>query len=113
MFISPTYCRGAPGNRTPTNTEIAACLPFLKKHIDLVKPDILILIGGTAAKTLLCREEGVMKLRGKWMTYETDNGDQIRARAMLHPAFLLRQPAHKRETWQDLMEVRVRLDAIS
>ena len=45
------------------------------------------------------------------MTYETDNGDQIPARAMLHPAFLLRQPAHKRETWQDLMEVRVRLDA--
>ena len=102
-----------PGNRTPTNTEIAACLPFLKRHIDLVKPDILILIGGTAAKTLLCREEGVMKLRGKWMTYERDNGDQIPARAMLHPAFLLRQPAQKRETWQDLMEVRVRLDAIS
>ena len=54
-----------------------------------------------------------MKLRGKWMVYEQDNGDKIPARALLHPAFLLRQPAQKRETWQDLMEVRVRLDAIS
>ena len=102
-----------PGNRTPTDAEIAACLPFLQRHIDLVKPDILILIGGTSAKTLLHRKEGIMKLRGKWMTYERDNGDQIPARALLHPAFLLRQPTQKRETWQDLMEVRTRLDEIS
>ena len=102
-----------PGNRTPTDTEIAACLPFLQRHIDLVKPDILILVGGTSAKTLLRREEGIMKLRGKWMAYERDNGGQIPARALLHPAYLLRQPAQKRETWQDLIEVRTRLDEIS
>ena len=76
-----------PGNRTPTDAEIAACLPFVQRHIDLVKPDILILVGGTSAKTLLRRKEGIMKLRGKWMAYEQDSGDKIPARALLHPAF--------------------------
>jgi DNA polymerase len=99
-----------PGNRNPTDAEIAACLPFIERHITLVDPDILLLVGGTSAKTLLRRKEGIMRLRGKWMAYEPLNGDPITARAMLHPAYLLRQPAQKREAWLDLLEIRARLD---
>ncbi|PPR10568.1 MAG: hypothetical protein CFH41_01555 [Alphaproteobacteria bacterium MarineAlpha11_Bin1] len=99
-----------PGNRNPTDTEIAACLPFVERHIMLVEPDILMLVGGTSAKTLLRRKEGIMRLRGKWMNYQPQIGDPIAARALLHPAYLLRQPAQKREAWLDLLEVRARLD---
>ena len=99
-----------PGNRTPTDSEIAACLPFLERHIELVNPDILLFVGGTSAKTLLRRQEGIMRLRGKWLTYEPQEGCPVTARALLHPAYLLRQPAQKRETWQDLIEIRQRLD---
>lgn len=100
-----------PGNRNPTDAEIAACLPFLERHIALAKPDLLVFVGGTAAKTLLRRTEGIMRLRGKWMTYEPTSGDAVPARALLHPAYLLRQPAQKRETWNDLLDIRSRLDA--
>lgn len=99
-----------PGNRNPTDSEIAACLPFLERHIELVDPDILLFVGGTSAKTLLRRQEGIMRLRGKWLIYEPQEGGPVTARAILHPAYLLRQPAQKRETWQDLIEIRGRLD---
>ena len=102
-----------PGNRNPTDSEIVACLPFLERHIELVDPDILLLVGGTSAKTLLRRQEGIMRLRGKWMTYEPREGGPVTARALLHPAYLLRQPAQKRETWQDLIEIRRRLDEVA
>ncbi|MFT5486530.1 MAG: uracil-DNA glycosylase family 4 [Paracoccaceae bacterium] len=100
-----------PGNRNPTDAEIAACLPFLERHIALAKPDLLVFVGGTAAKTLLRRTEGIMRLRGKWMAYEPASGDPVPARALLHPAYLLRQPAQKRETWNDLLDIKLRLDA--
>jgi uracil-DNA glycosylase len=99
-----------PGNRNPTDAEIGACLPFLERHIALAAPEIIIFVGGTSAKTLLRRQEGIMRLRGKWMTYEPASGEPVTARALLHPAFLLRQPAQKRETWNDLLEIRARLD---
>jgi uracil-DNA glycosylase len=100
-----------PGNRNPTDAEIGACLPFLERHIALAAPEIIIFVGGTSAKTLLRRQEGIMRLRGKWMTYEPASGEPVAARALLHPAFLLRQPAQKRETWNDLLEIRARLDS--
>ena len=101
-----------PGNRNPTDAEISACLPFLERHITLASPKILLFVGGTAAKTLLRRTEGIMRLRGKWTTYEPASGDPITARAMLHPAYLIHQPAQKRETWNDLLDVKARLDAL-
>lgn len=101
-----------PGNRNPTDAEIGACLPFLERHIALANPDILVFVGGTSAKTLLRRKEGIMRLRGKWMTYEPTIGDPVPARALLHPAYLLRQPAQKRETWGDLLDIRARLDTL-
>jgi uracil-DNA glycosylase family 4 len=100
-----------PGNRSPTDAEIAACLPFVERHVALVAPSILVFVGGTAAKTLMRRQEGIMRMRGRWLTYEPSNGPAVTARALLHPAYLLRQPAQKRETWADLLDIRDRLRA--
>jgi uracil-DNA glycosylase len=90
-----------PGNRTPTPTETAACLPFTRRQIELVDPKILVCLGSASAQTLLGSKEGIMRMRGRWFTY-LGGGKEIRALAMLHPAYLLRQPAQKKLAWQDL-----------
>ncbi len=107
-----------PGNRQPTDAEITACLPFLARHIALVAPRILVFLGGTAAKTLLGRREGITRLRGQWYEYsspalESVGIGPIPAMATLHPAYLLRQPAQKRAAWSDLLSVRQRLDTLT
>jgi DNA polymerase len=103
-----------PGNRNPTDAEIAACLPFIVRHIALVAPKILVLVGGTSAKTLLNTRDGIMRLRGRWLTYaEPYSGTSIAARAIFHPAYLLRSPAQKREAWQDLIAIKRRISAVS
>jgi DNA polymerase len=103
-----------PGNRSPTDAEIAACLPFIRRHIELVAPKILILVGGTAAKTLLDKTQGITRLRGHWYSYDSENiNTPIDTRAILHPAYLLRSPAQKRETWLDLLEIKHRLHTMA
>jgi len=84
-----------PGNRTPTPQESQICLPFILRQIELVDPDILVCLGGPSSQTLLGFTEGIMKTRGRWLTFNTGTRD-IRAIATLHPAYLLRQPLHKR-----------------
>jgi uracil-DNA glycosylase family 4 len=99
-----------PGNRTPTDSEFAACMPFIERHIELVAPEILIVVGGTSAKTLLGTTQGIMRTRGKWLEYNREVlTAPIPARAILHPDYLLRSPAQKRETWMDLLEIQQRL----
>jgi DNA polymerase len=90
-----------PQNRDPSPEEAAMCLPFLRRHIELVNPGIIILLGAVAARHVLGFSEGIMKLRGRWLEYRV--GDvMIPVMATLHPAYLLRQPAHKKLTWRDL-----------
>ena len=99
-----------PGNRSPTDAEIAACLPFIERHIELANPKILVMVGGTAAKALMGTNQGIMRMRGRWFEYSSPQmSAPIPARPLLHPAYLLRQPAQKRETWMDLIEIRKRL----
>jgi DNA polymerase len=101
-----------PGNRTPTGTEIAACLPFVERHIELVDPEYLLLAGGISAKTLLGRSEGILKLRGRWAHYQhAGMARPIPAMASLHPAYLLRQPAQKRLAWRDFLALREALES--
>jgi len=95
-----------PGNRQPTPAEAEACLPFVQRHIDLVSPDFLILVGGVAAKTLLGGREGIMRLRGTWKNYTSEAGKKIKVIAIFHPAYLLRSPAQKREFWIDLIKIK-------
>ena len=93
-----------PGNRTPTLHEAQVCRPFLERQMQLVRPDILILLGGVAAKHVLDVAEGIMRVRGKWRDVQV-GGRSIKAIATLHPAYLLRSPAAKRLAWRDLLAV--------
>jgi uracil-DNA glycosylase family 4 len=103
-----------PGNREPSSEEIALCLPFVMRHIELVRPKVLVFLGGPSAKTLLGRAEGITRLRGKWHEFRTEGmlarGEPpIAAMATFHPAYLLRTPSAKREAWRDLLAMRLRL----
>lgn len=98
-----------PGNRKPDQAEVAMCLPFIRRHIEIVAPAVLVLVGGVAASTLLERREGITRLRGRWLTYSSGGGE-IPALAIFHPAYLLRQPALKQLAWQDLLTLKDRLD---
>jgi uracil-DNA glycosylase len=97
-----------PGNRTPSPEEAQVCQPFVERQIELLKPDVLVFLGNAAAKQLTGATEGIMKLRGKWLTYPLGLG--VRAMATLHPAFLLRTPIAKRLAWRDLLAIRDALD---
>lgn len=91
-----------PGNRTPTLQETQICLPFIERQIDLADPEYLVCLGGSATRALLGVHSGIMRARGSWFPYRRQIGRDIQALAMLHPAFLLRQPAHKRFAWADM-----------
>ncbi len=100
-----------PGNRKPTGDEIAACLPFLWRHIALKHPKLVVMAGGTSASTLLGRAEGIMRLRGRWFDLPVPGLEQpVPALATYHPSFLLRSPARKAEAWHDLLSLKTALD---
>ena len=99
-----------PGNRKPTEEEISACLPFVKKHINLINPKILVLVGATAASAILNIQTGITQLRGKWKNIETKDIKSLKSIAIFHPAFLLRQPSRKREAWEDLKKIKIEID---
>jgi DNA polymerase len=104
ILISNTIFWRPPGNRDPTQGETVACLPFVERLIELVRPKLLILAGKAAAHTVLRREEGVMKLRGRRLLYNREGLElPVNAMVMLHPAYLLRQPHQKRLAWADLL----------
>ena len=99
-----------PGNRTPTDAEMNVFTPFVLRHLSLVRPRHIVLLGGTAAKALLRRNEGITRLRGRWHTLEVPGLGPVPTLATLHPAYLLRQPAGKRDSWTDLRLLRRALD---
>jgi uracil-DNA glycosylase family 4 len=98
-----------PGNRTPTPQEAQVCRPFLERQVELVAPELVVLLGGAAAKHLLEVSDGIMRIRGKWREAEIGSV-KVRVIATLHPAYLLRAPAAKRLAWRDLLAVKAALD---
>jgi len=102
-----------PGNRTPTLAEQAMCLAFTRRHIELARPKLLVLAGGVSAKALLDTTDGIMRLRGKWVTYRLSDGTEIPAMPTFHPAYLLRTPASKRQSWQDLLAIDRKLKELT
>jgi DNA polymerase len=103
-----------PGNRKPTPAEIAACLPFVFRHIALSGPKVLVLAGGTAAATLLDTPEGITRLRGRWFDLAVPGIDApLPTLPMFHPAYLLRTPERKREAWRDLLALKAKLAELS
>lgn len=97
-------CR-PPGNRPPMPDEVAMCKPFLLREIAVVQPEVIVVLGNTATKNLLDTREGITRLRGNFQEYKG-----IRVMPTFHPAYLLRDPSKKRETWEDLKKVRDHLD---
>jgi uracil-DNA glycosylase family 4 len=109
VYITNTVYWRPPGNRTPTPEEVEACAPFLARQIELLSPQVLVLLGGAAAKNILGITEGIMRLRGKWLAYACAGRD-IATLATLHPAYLLRNPEHKRLAWRDMLMVKEALE---
>jgi len=100
-----------PGNRNPTDQEVALCLPFLLRHIALVRPRHLVLLGALATRALSGSGAGIRRLRGKWLALDIPGLEaKLPALPMFHPAYLLRNPAAKRESWADLLSLKRALD---
>jgi DNA polymerase len=100
-----------PNNRDPSPEEAAACLPFLRRHIELVNPAIMILLGAVSARHVMGRSEGIMRLRGNWLEYYVNSG-MVPVMPILHPAYLLRRPADKKLAWRDLQAIAVKIHAL-
>jgi uracil-DNA glycosylase family 4 len=99
-----------PGNRKPSPAEMLLCQPFIERHIALMKPKLILLLGDTAAKTLTGRSEGITRLRGKWCEWiDASSSATIPMLPTFHPAFLLRSPSQKREAWADLLAAKAKL----
>ncbi len=111
FYISNILPWRPPGNRQPTAAEIGMFLPFVRRHIALVRPAVLLLLGGTALKALADTKQGIMRTRGRWFDLEVPGLiDPVPAIPTYHPAFLLRQPGQKRAAWRDLLALRMRLE---
>ncbi len=105
VYISNIIPWRPPGNRPPTTQEIAVCQPFIHRHIQLIEPKILILLGGVAAKTLLQRTDGIMRLRGQWHSYSLHDKVTAKVMATFHPAYLMRSPGQKSLVWHDFVMI--------
>jgi uracil-DNA glycosylase len=113
VYIANVVPWRPPGNRTPTPQETQICLPFIERQIELADPEYLVCLGGSAARVLLGIQGGIMRARGSWVTYPRQTSREIQAFAMLHPAFLLRQPSHKRFAWTDMRALAGALKPLS
>ena len=107
IYITNTMPWRPPQNRDPSEEEIAMMRPFLLRHIALARPRLLVATGNTACAALF-GQRGILRLRGQWQDCEG-----LAVLPITHPAYLLRQPAAKREAWADLLELRARLESIA
>ena len=114
VYITNTLYWRPPGNRTPTPEEIAVCLPFLERQVELLSPRLLVYVGGTAVKAMFdtAPGEGITRIRGRWLRLEREGREPVPAIAMFHPAYLLRQPLKKRDSWRDLLAIRQRMEEL-
>ncbi len=108
-FITNVLPWRPPGNRTPTEGEIAVCLPFLKRQIDLVSPEAIMILGGSAANALLDNGEPISRMRGKWLEYKKPDGGKVPVLASFHPAYLLRNSGQKAKAWVDMLRMKQKL----
>lgn len=114
VFISNTVFWRPPGNRSPGSGEVAVCMPFVERMIELIDPEVLVTLGGPAANALFGRAESIGRLRGRWLTYQTPRlARPIVATALFHPAYLLRTPGQKRLAWRDLLAIKAKLDDLA
>jgi DNA polymerase len=107
VYIANVLYWRPPGNRTPTTAEVAACLPFIRRQIELARPDILVFLGASAAHALLGTTGAISRLRGRWLEYRSPGlPHALKGIATFHPAYLLRSPGQKKESWRDLLMIQ-------
>lgn len=105
LYITNVLPWRPPGNRRPEQAEIDAMLPFVARHVELAAPDVLVLMGNTPCQAALGRQ-GILRLRGQWT-----QGFGRPVLPMTHPAYVLRNPIAKRDSWADLLSLQARLQA--
>jgi len=106
LYITNVVNWRPEGNRQPTDAEISMFRPFVEKHISLIKPQVLVLLGNPACQAII-RKHGITMLRGKWFSY-----GEIPVMPMFHPAYLLRNPTIKRKVWDDLLKIKHKLTTL-
>jgi DNA polymerase len=111
VYITNVINWRPPENRDPSPEEAAMCLPFLRRHIELANPGVIVLLGAVAARHVMGVQDGIMKSRGRWMEYRVGDS-MVPIMPTLHPAYLLRQPAHKKLAWRDLQSLAERMESI-
>ena len=104
VYITTILNWRTPGNRAPSKEEIDISLPFIRRHIELVSPAMIVLVGGAAAKILLESKEPISRLRGKWLDYAGTP-----ATVLYHPEYLMQSPAQKKTAWEDLQMIEAKL----
>ena len=111
-FITNVNYWRPPGNRNPSDEELALCRPFVDRMIELGAPRLIISAGGVSAKSLLQSRVGIMKLRGTEHALQTPGGFEAPMFPIFHPAFLLRRPEEKSRAWRDLLNIQARLEEL-
>lgn len=111
VYIANTVPWRPPGNRAPTPEEMELCLPFLHRQVELVAPQLVMTLGGSAMQTIFGTTSGIIKMRGRWQTVSI-GAHQVEAVPTLHPAYLLRNPAAKQQAWRDLLSLRMKMEAM-
>ena len=107
LYITNSLFWRPPGNRKPTAEENAVCLPFLEKHIALINPKLILLVGSTAASALLNSTETISRLRTQFYKYKNNYLEEpIDTAVIFHPSYLLRQPLQKKTVWFDLLKIK-------
>jgi uracil-DNA glycosylase family 4 len=113
VYIANTIPWRPPGNRDPSPMETEICRPFIERQIELAAPKVMITLGNPSTKLLLGTNTGITRLRGSWRTHTTRSGTAIPTMPTLHPAYLLRNPAHKKLAWRDFLEVKAKLKELT
>jgi DNA polymerase len=111
VYIANTVPWRPPGNRAPTPEELAICLPFLHRQVELVAPKVILTLGGPAMQTVFSTSVGILKMRGRWSDVSIGS-HQVAAMPTLHPAYLLRNPAAKQQAWRDMLSLKQKIDTL-
>jgi DNA polymerase len=107
LYITNTLFWRPPGNRKPTTDELAMCKPFVEKHIFLMQPKLIVLVGATAMLDVMKFKDPISKMRGKFFDYQNQYLDSpIKTTILFHPSYLMRQSDKKRLAWQDLLMIK-------
>ena len=112
VYIANTVPWRPPGNRTPTPEEMALCLPFLHRQVELVAPKLVMTLGGPAMQTVFETSNGIIKMRGKWSDVSIGK-HAVAAIPTLHPAYLLRNPAAKQQAWRDMLSLKLKAEELN